>query len=548
MIALLAARPSIGQEADSYDLVIRGGMVYDGVSVKGRVTDIGIRGARIAALGDLAQSEARQVVSARGLAVAPGFIDIHTHSDFNPFLKAASPHKVIQGVTTEVVGNCGMSAAPLMGFQREEISRVWLREGVVIPEKLPWKSVAQYFHALEERGLATNFALLVGHGNLRSAVMGLRPGRASKRELGRMRKFLRDSLREGAFGISFGLTYLPGIFADEREIGVLAGEAARAGGLAAFHMRSEGKKLIESVEEVLRVAEKTRATVEISHLKAAGVRNWPKADALLERIDSARARGLPVFSDAYPYEASFAELGVILPEEIYQSPERRALLLDPSRRDELKRRVTEEFEKSGLSLDNVMIAKTSLGEHKDYEGKRVAAIARQKGIDALDFLLDLLAAEDFQVSAFSFSQSPAIVRRIIRKDYVSIGSDNIADFSPRPHPRVFGTFPRVIEKFVREERALALGEAIRKMTFLPASVMGIEGRGTLSPGAFADIVIFDVKKIRSRATYESPSRLARGVRYVFVNGKMAVKEGKPTGVLAGQVLRRARKGSETTRA
>ncbi len=538
--------PSEGYAQDEYfDVLIKNGTVYDGFSDHGRRWDIGIRDGKIAALGDLSGGRGKTEINAAGLTIAPGFIDIHTHSDFNPFLNSQSLHKIYQGVTTEVVGNCGMSAAPVFGRHEKEIQGVWLREGVVIPENISWQSVEEYAHALESRGLITHFALLVGHGNIRSAVMGFEPRKATEGEILQMRKLLRESLEQGALGFSLGLCYLPGIFADESEILALAEETKSAGGILAVHMRSEGKKLIESLEEILAVTRKTRVPLEISHLKAAGVRNWGKINQAFSLIELARKEGLVVWADAYPYAASAAELGVILPDEIYQSPERLKILSDSGKRDEVKRKITEEFEKNGTSLTRVVIAKTNLPAHQAYEGRSVADIAEAVHRDPLDVLIDLLAEENFQISAFFFSQNPEIVKRVIQKEYVSIGSDNIADFGPKPHPRVYGTFPRVIEKLVREEKLLSLGEAIRKMTSLPAAVLGLEKRGSLSLDYYADIVIFDLKEFKSEASYENPARLAQGMKYVLVNGKVVLEDGKGTGVLAGQVLRR-KKGSVVT--
>lgn len=544
---ILFCSPALAQ-GDEYDVLIRNGAVYDGLLEQPRPVDIGIRGPNIVAIGILSGVPAKLTIDASGLAVAPGFIDIHTHSDFNPLLNPGSLHKIYQGVTTEVVGNCGMSAAPVCGAHEDEMPRLWLREGVVIPEKIPWKTVREYFDALPRGRLVTNLAFLAGHGNIRSCVMGFEASRATPGQIQEMRKLLGEAMRDGAFGLSLGLTYLPGIFADEEELLALAEETEAQGGILSVHMRSEGKKLVESVQEVIRIAETNGVLVEISHLKAAGVRNWPKMNKVLKLIESAQSRGVAVFADAYPYEASFAELGVVLPEEIYRSPDRVKLLADKDKREELKKMVTKEFDKSGISLMNVKIAQTQHAEHKRYEGRRVAEAAQSEGKDPLDFLFDLLVEENFEVSAFSFSQDPEIVKRVIKKFYVSVGSDSIADFGPMPHPRAYGTFPRVIEKFVGSEEALSLGEAVRKMSFVPARVLGLRQRGTLAVGNFADLLIFDPKEVKSRADYEHPRRRARGMRYVFVNGTAVIADGRPTGAATGYVLVRERIGSAVTRA
>ncbi len=544
---MIPSRPFFAQN-ETFDLIIKGGTVYDGLSEENRTADVGIQGDKIIRVGDLSQATAQRIIDASGLIVAPGFIDIHTHSDFNPFLEPHAVHKISQGVTTEVIGNCGMSAAPLYGFQEKAVHEVWLREGEPIPADIPWHSAGEYFEEIQAAGLMTNLAFLAGHGNLRASVMGYEARKASPHEMEGMISLLNQAMDAGAFGMSLGLVYLPGTYADESELDALASEVKKRRGIVAVHMRSEGKTLIESLTETLALARKTGVPLEISHLKAAGVRNWPKIDQAISMIEQARAEGLEIHADAYPYEAAAAELGVILPDEIYQAADRVAQLKDKGKRPFIKKRVLEEFEKSGLTLNQIEVSQASLPEDKIYEGKTVADIAQAEKKDPVDALLDFLAKENFQASAFSFTQNPAIVSRVIAKDYVSIGSDNIADFGPKPHPRVYGTFPRVIEKFVKKEKTLSLGQAIHKMTGLPAGVMGMKDRGCLQTGCYADVVIFDLGTIQSNASYENPAQLSSGIQYVFVNGEMAFEDGKGTGVLAGQVLRHEAKGSEVTRA
>lgn len=548
MLCVVSFAPTLLRaDSEPYDVLIRNGIVYDGLSREGQRLDIGIRGERIAAVGDLSSSNAEKIIDAKERIVAPGFIDIHTHSDFNPFLNPTSSHKIVQGVTTEIVGNCGMSAAPIFGFHEKEIHDVWLREGVVIPNSLPWHHVQEYFQELEKQGLMTNLALLIGHGNLRSSVIGFEPRKATLEEIERMKILLRNSLREGAFGLSLGLVYLPGTFAGEEELLVLAEEARNGDGILAVHMRSEGKTLIGSMHEILDLSRKAKVRLQISHLKAAGVRNWYKINEAFSLLEAARNEGLEVYADAYPYEASFAELGVILPDEIYQAPDRLEMLRGVNRREELKNKISAEFEENGTSLSRVMIAKTNLAKHRFYEGKTIDEIARAEKKDPMDIFLDLLVQENFKVSAFSFSQDPNVVERVIKKEYVAIGSDNIADFGSKPHPRVYGTFPRIVEKFVRKEKVLSLGDAIRKMTSLPANIIGLRERGALIAGYYADVVIFNLEAMKSEASYEKPDQLAQGVEYVLINGKLALEGGKETGLLAGQVLRKGIKGKSTTR-
>jgi N-acyl-D-aspartate/D-glutamate deacylase len=540
--------PPAFAESASFDVLIKNGTVYDGISEEARKADIAIRGDRIAAMDDLSQASAPKVIDATGLIVAPGFIDIHTHSDFNPFLNRDSPHKILQGVTTEVAGNCGMSAVPAPTNVHEEIRRIWAREGVLLPGKLPgWQSVAEYVFALESAGLRANLAFLAGHGNIRQAVIGLRPSPAERGEIEEMTEILKQALAEGALGLSLGLTYIPGIYASQEELEALARAVKDADALLAVHMRSEGKNLIPSIQETIGLAGKTGARVEISHLKAAGVKNWPSIGEALRLIEEARAKGLEIYADAYPYEASYAELGVVLPNEIYGAPNRLELIRDPALRPQSLAVVRDNFAKNGVETRRIVIAETHLPEHRRFEGKSLDTIAKEENRDALEILFDVLARENFEASGFSFSQNPEIVKQVLSQSYVSVGSDNVADFARKPHPRVFGTFPRFLE-WTREGNPAGLGEAVARMTYLPAKVLGLVERGRLVEGAFADVVIFDLAKIAAPATYEEPTRYAEGMEYVIVNGKLAVERGEILPTLSGQVLRSRRKGSPVTRA
>jgi len=538
---IFSSTDPVGAREETMDLIIRNGMVYDGTGAEAKKADVAILGERIAGIGDFSNVPAGKVIDAQGLIVSPGFIDSHTHSDFNPFLRPESPHKILQGVTTEVIGNCGMSAAPLFGKMKDELSEVWLREGVEIPRNLPaWNSVGEYLDALQKAGLVTNFVFLVGHGNLRWSVMEEASQKASPEELKKMEALLRQAISEGASGLSLGLVYLPGTYAGKDELTGLARVLKENDSLLAVHMRSEGKRLAESIDEALEISEASGARLEISHLKAAGFKNWGKIDQAFLRIEDAKRSGLEVFADVYPYEAAFAELGVVLPEEIYEAPDRVELLRDPERRAELKKRTQEDLDKNGSIPEQFMIASVNLPGHKAYEGKTLAEIAKMQGKDPLDALFDLLAEEKFLVSAFSFSQDPAVVKRIAQKEYASIGSDNMSDFGPKPHPRTYGTFPRFLQ-WARDGKAVSLSEAIRKMTGLPADVFRLRDRGKIREGAYADVVIFDLSKIESPATYEEPKEYARGVEWALVNGTVVVENGKYNGRFSGQVLRK--KGS-----
>lgn len=533
-LSSLRGSPAFAQDK-VYDFLIRNAVIFDGEAREAFRGDVGISGDRITGVGDLTGARAGKTIDAKGLVLAPGFIDAHTHSDFNPLIYPKLSNKILQGVTSEVVGNCGMSAAPVIGTHRDRIREIWAREGVKIP-KVSWRSFKEYKKALYAQGLRTNFTALAGHGNLRSAVMGYSPRKASQSEILQMKKLLGQAMTEGAAGISFGLIYLPGIFAQEGELVELCREAGRRGGVCAFHIRSEGSKLIESIEEVLAIGRKAGAPVQISHLKAGGKSNWPKISEAFQRIEKARREGLRVTADAYPYTATAAELGVILPDALYQREDRVVLFRNPLKREKLLEELRSHYESRNMKWDTVMIAAAQGEKYRKYEGMTIRDIARKTGKEPEVFLVEILADTGFEVSSFGFSQSEEVVDRVLVQPYVTVGSDSIADGSPKPHPRAYGTFPKIFSRYFRAQKTLRLGETIRKMTSLPADQFGLAGRGRIKEGNFADLVLFDAGEIRDTATYDRPTGMPHGVKWVFVNGLPEVKNGKPTGEKAGRFL------------
>lgn len=530
---------SVQAEDKVYDYVIKGALVFDGESLMPVKRDIAILGDRIAQTGQIPPEEAKEVIEAGGLVSSPGFIDTHTHSDFNPLVYPDLGNKVLQGVTTEVVGNCGMSAAPVEGSLRDEIHNIWKREGVEIPKDISWTTFKEYQNDLEFQGLETNFMGLVGHGNIRSSVMGMDRRAARPRELEAMKEMLDQALEEGAAGISFGLVYLPGVFAAPEEILSLCQVAAKRDRLCIFHMRSEGRELPEAVDEALDAARKTGAKVHISHLKAAGGKNWAKIHEVFRKIEAARAQGLRVTADAYPYTASFAELGVVLPDEIYQDPNRASRFKDPAKREETLKILATHFESHPASWDKIRIATVTSRKNASFQGKTLQEMAEKLNQPPLEVLVNLLAQEDFKVSAFFFSQDETVVQEVLSKPYITVGSDSIADGSLMPHPRAFGTFPRFLNRCSKQRGVMedpCWGEAIYRMTGLPARIFGLQERGRIGTGLAADLVLFDPSAIRDRADYQNPKSVPEGIRWVFVNGKPVVKEGKYAPVHSGVFL------------
>lgn len=513
------------EEPKAYEWMIVNAAVYDGETPRPRRLDVAIHSERIGAVGKLDASDAERVIDGSGLILMPGLIDPHTHSDFNSWVYPELANKLYQGVTSEISGNCGMSAAPSEGEHRKQIHAIWAREGVHLPKgELPWRSVREYRAFMQKKGLLTHQGVLAGHGNLRAAVMGFENRPAEAHEIQKMRELLKQAMDQGALGVSFGLVYLPGLYAREDEIREVCRAAAEKDGVCAFHMRSEGRGLAESVRETLRIAEAAGAKVQISHLKAAGPQNWDRIDEAFRLIEEARAKGLRVRADAYPYEASFAELGVVLPDSLYQRPDREEYFLDPLNRAAIQAELKDYYAKNPRNWEKVMVASVTAEEDRAAQGQTIAALASQRKAAPEEVLTEILARSRFEVSAFYFSQSPEVVRRVLEKDYVAAGSDSIADGIEYPHPRAFGTFPKMIQELAGLKPEL-LGAWIRKSTAETADFFGIKDRGRIVPGAYADLVLIDPLKIKGAADYANPARLSEGVRWVFLNGSPAVREG-----------------------
>ena len=536
-MVLSLARSAYADKTVLYDYVITHAAVYDGVSVHEQNADVAVQGDKITAVGKIDPDQARNMIDGKGLVLAPGFIDAHTHSDFNPWIYPNLDNKITQGVTSEVTGNCGMSAAPVLNGHKEEVHKVWAREGVTIPQALNWGSFGEYAEHWKKTGGLTNHLALIGHGNLRGAVRGFKPGPASDREITAMKKLLAQSMREGAAGLSFGLVYLPGLYAEPHEVVELCREVKKFDGVCAFHIRSEGEKLVESIREALEAGKKTGVKIQLSHLKAAGRKNWPKMAEVFRLIEEVRSLGVDVEADAYPYTASYAELAAVLPAFYYEKENRLAFFKDKTNHAGIEQKIHEYYKDQPDRWNTVAVGAIPGGRFPDYEGKTLQAIAKKTKQPPEQVLVELLAATNFEVSAFYFSQSEDVVEQVLRKPFVTVGSDSIADGSTYPHPRAFGNFPRIFSRYVREKNTLVLGRAIRKLTFEPARHFGLANRGQIRPGYFADLVLFDPAAIKDQADYEHPRRISQGVRWVFVNGVAVLEDGRFTGKKVGRLLK-----------
>jgi len=515
-------------------VVIRGGTVVNGTGAPVRA-DVVVEDGRVVSVGT-APEYAASVIDAAGCIVCPGFIDMHSHNDY--FLLDEEPFygKLLQGVTTEVVGNCGFSAAPFngncRGFSRLCATILGNARGKA---DLSWEN---YLNRLSRARLVTNVVPLVGHGNLRACAMGESDRTPSIGEIGLMEEMLKETLEQGGWGFSTGLIYPPGVFSRTEEIVALARIVAKRGALYATHMRKE-----PFVDEALEIARKSGVSLQISHMKMPGEGRRRRTQEILGEIDRARKEGLDVSFDQYPYTASSTTATVLLPPWMHEGGLSSLLerLGTAGMREKAKEQMVRGSSEWQSSLtragaDRVIVSQVASEKNRVYEGKSFAEIARETGKSPEDAVCDLILEERGAVNMIVFSMSEESVRQMMRHHRGFIGSDGLP--GRRPHPRLWGTFPRVLARYVREEKLLTLTEAVWKMSQGPAEKLGLKGRGKMEPGAVADIVVFDPEKVQDRATYEDPCLPPDGIRSVIVNGTVAVSDGRPTGAAAGHLLLR----------
>jgi N-acyl-D-amino-acid deacylase len=529
------------------DLKIEGAEVFDGSGRAGARTDVGVTDDTIVAVGDLNREHAGRTVNASGKALAPGFIDMHSHSDWRLWENRRAESKIRQGVTTEVVGNCGFSPAPVAPEFLPELQGFALN--VPAGMDFSWPTFDAYLRALDGGGLALNVAHLVGHGALRVAAMGFANRPPTDGELARMRALLAAAMDDGAFGVSTGLIYAPGSYSTTAEIVEVSRAAARARGFYASHMRGEGATLLDAVKEAIAVGRQAEMPVQISHLKAAGRSNWGKVADALALIDAARLEGLDVLADAYPYTASSTSLRTLLPDWALEGGVEAMLgrLHDSGGRAKLRDAVTTTRGESmalRVGWENVMIVGTT--KRRDAEGRRLSEIAAARKLDPVDAMFELLTDEGGRAGVILFQMDEGDFRRALAHPAVMVGSDgsSLAPTGPsagtKPHPRSYGTFPRVLGHYARDQRTISLSQAVHKMTGMPAKRLGLADRGVIRVGARADLVVFDPRRVIDVATFDDPHRYPEGVEHVVVNGRFVIKDGEHTGSLPGRVLRHGR--------
>jgi dihydroorotase/N-acyl-D-amino-acid deacylase len=535
----------------TYDVLIAGGRIVDGTGTPWFRGDLAIQGNRIAAIGNLGQATASLRIDASNLVVAPGFIDMLGQSEFNILVDPRAASKITQGITTEITGE-GSSIAPVNERMVEDSAAAYAHFNVV----RDWRSLSEYFARIDQRTRPTfNIATFVGAGGIRDYVIGKEDRPATADELERMKRLVADAMDQGALGLSSSLQYVPDRFASTDELVALASVAAERGGLYITHQRSESGRIFESIDEVFAIAERAGIAAEIYHLKTAYKANWGKMPEVLARIEAARTRGLDITANMYPYDRASNDLDACLPLWMREGGDQKmiARLKDPADRERAKRDMADPsvttWENQWYGAgggDGVLLTSVLNPALRQYEGMTIAEIAQVMGKDPRDTLMDLVLADNGESSCIISIMTEADVREALRHPLLAIGTDSGARAEDGPlaasksHPRGWGSFPRILGKYVREEKLLTLEEAIRRFTSRPAARVRLTDRGILRPGLVADVTVFDPATIRDVATFENPNHYSVGVKHVFVNGRPVLIDGKMTGERPGRALTKLR--------
>ncbi|MGD1155866.1 MAG: D-aminoacylase [Terriglobia bacterium] len=533
-------------EEPQYDLLIVDGHIVDGSGSPWFKGSVAVKDGKIADVGRLVNVTARHVIDAQRLVVAPGFIDLHSHSDFTLLVDGNAQSKIRQGVTTEILGE-DSSAGPVLGPVAPEFDKGLVRYGLT----RDWTTLGEYFARVERQGISLNIASYVGSGQVRAAVLGNVDRAPTPAELARMEELVDQAMRDGAIGLSSGLIYPPNLFAETSELTALARVAARYGGIYTSHIRGEGSHWKKSVDEAIEISQMAGLPAHILHFKIDGHANWGQMAEQVKEVQAARDRGVDITADQYPYIAAMTGLEMCIPPKFLEGTSEDVVkrLKDPRVRQQIRQAIAtglpgwEDNEvKSVGGWHGVLVASLQKPENKKYEGKRMDEVAKMMGRDPVDALLDLLVSEGGSAEAIYFSMSEADVELAMKQPWVGIGSDGSAvapemAFMGKPHPRFYGTFPRVLGVYVREKHVLTLPDTVRKMTSLSAAITGLSDRGLLRPGMAADITLFDPMTVRDQATFENPLQYPRDIPYVIVNGVLVIEQGQHTGAKPGRVLR-----------
>ena len=545
-MALLLSPVIFAQTAPEYDLLIRNGTIYDGSGREPRRADLLIKGDRIVGMGDYGRVRAAQVVDAGGLAVAPGFINMLSWAVDDLLVDGRSMGDLLQGVTTEIFGE-GMSMGPLT----EEMKSRQLAAQSDLRFPIEWTTLGEYLRHLERRGVSCNVASFIGATTIREHVIGLEDRAPTPAQLDQMRELVRREMADGALGIGSSLIYAPGFYARTEELIELCKVAAAYNGKYISHMRSEGNRLLESIDELLRIAREARIPAEIYHLKAAGSDNYRKMDEALAKVERARRSGLKITADMYTYTAGATGLTASMPPWVLDGgyPALYARLADPETRRRIAAEIRTPSDKwenlylSAGSPEQILLVDFRSEALRKYIGRTLAEVARERGEDPVETIMNLILEDRSRIGTVYFMMSEENIRKQMKYPWVSFGSDagSMATegvfLKTSTHPRAYGNFARLLGKYVREEKVMPLTEAIRRLTSLPAGNLGLAQRGLLRRGYFADVVIFDPAKVTDRATFERPHQYAEGMVHVFVNGRQVIRDGRHTGETPGRALR-----------
>jgi len=545
LLALVGTFSEPAQQAPDFDVIIRGGTVYDGTGAAPQHVDVAIRGDRIAGLGDFSKARATTIINAKGLAVAPGFINMLSWSTESLIQDGRSQSEIRQGVTTEIMGE-GESMGPVNDRVREHI----LREQKDIKYDVKWNTLAEYLQYLEKRGISCNVASFIGATTIREYVIGFDDRAPTPDELNQMRELVRQEMEAGALGIGTSLIYPPAFYAKTDELIELCKVAAKYQGKYISHMRSEGNQLLQALDELIRIAREAHIPAEVYHIKAAGRKNWGKLDSLLARIESAQKGGLKIRANTYTYTAAGTGLDACLPPWTEEGgyPALFKRLRDPAIRAKIAAEVKIDSDKwenlylDAGSPDKILLVGFKSEKLKPLTGKSLAEVAKIRGKDPIETIMDLIAEDESRIDSVYFLMSEENVKKEIRKPWISFGSDEASQapegvfLKSNPHPRAYGCFARVLGKYVRDEKVITLPQAIRKLSGLPATNLGLDQRGFLQAGMFADVVVFDPATIADRATFDQPHQYAVGMKHVFVNGVHVIKDGEHTGAKPGRAL------------
>jgi N-acyl-D-amino-acid deacylase len=546
LVALLLTAISLAQNSPAeFDLVITNGHIIDGTGSPWYSGDIGIRDGKIVDIGNLSTSARKRTIDAAGKVVAPGFIDMLGQSELTILVDPRLPSKIYQGITSEITGE-GNSIAPLNDAIIQS-DRTGYDHYKINPD---WRTLRQYFARLEKQGIGINLATYVGATQVRRMVLGDNDVQPTPAQLDHMKSLVRDAMKDGAVGVSTSLEYAPAPYAKTDELIALASEASKFGGIYATHMRSEGDAIMESIDETLRIGREAHLPVEIWHLKVAGKTNWGRMPEVVAKINAARASGVDVTADTYAYTAWFNDFSAFIPPWAHDGGSAKLVerLKDPATRT----RIRKDMQTASKDWDNewqeisgpeaIMIGAVENPKLLPLQGKRLSDIAKLWNKDPIDALCDFLI-QDPSTGVAVFGMSQPDVTLALQQPWVSVDNDSEGT-SPEgilgqahPHPRAYGTFPRVLSKYVREDKALSLEDAIRKFSALPAQRMRLTDRGVLKAGMWADVVVFDPATVHDRATFDNPNQLSEGMDYVLVNGVPVIEQGKMTGALSGKVLR-----------